>query len=136
MAFQRCSSDIFINVFPFAVLNSNMRRIDLCCKLLAPFLTGVVLQWAEPLITTVFVAGWNIVSFFAELGLVWMVYRLIPPLANKKLRSKRSEVTEEDSDETKEDDGVLLEPVVVTTKSSQLKSKTKKVSTSNSRLYS
>ena len=86
---------------PPTVLNSNMRRIDLCCKLLAPALTGVVLQWAEPLATTLFVAGWNIVSFFAELTLIWIVYRLIPPLANKKLR-KRSEVTEEESKENEE----------------------------------
>ncbi len=100
-----------------------MRRIDLCCKLLAPFLTGVVLQWAEPLVTTLFVAGWNIVSFFAELGLIWLVYRLIPPLANKKLH-KKSEVVEEDNDETKEDGE---EPIVVTTKVSNFKSKAKKV---------
>ncbi len=100
-----------------------MRRIDLCCKLLAPFLTGVVLQWAEPLVTTLFVAGWNIVSFFAELGLIWLVYRLIPPLANKKLH-KKSEVVEEDNDETKEDGE---EPIVVTAKVSNFKSKAKKV---------
>ncbi len=117
------------NYCPFsAVLNSNMRRIDLCCKLLAPFLTGVVLQWAEPLITTLFVAGWNIVSFFAELGLVWMVYKLIPPLAKKKLRVKRSEVTEAEINKIKDNGEELLEPVVMTARSSRLKSKASKVS--------
>lgn len=63
-----------------------MRRIDLCCKLLAPALTGVILQHAGPFATTVIVAIWNVISFFGELGLLWIAYKLIPSLAVKKLR--------------------------------------------------
>ena len=63
-----------------------MRRIDLICKLLAPAVAGVILQFTGAFITTIVVAVWNIVSFFAELGLVWLVYHWVPALAVKKLR--------------------------------------------------
>ena len=63
-----------------------MRRIDLVCKLLAPAITGVFLQQTGPFATTLIVAGWNVVSFFGELILVWMVYKLVPTLAVKKSR--------------------------------------------------
>ena len=63
-----------------------MRRIDLLCKLLAPAVAGVILQFAGPLATTIIVALWNAVSFFAELGLVVLVYHWVPALANKTVR--------------------------------------------------
>lgn len=77
------------------VLNSNMRRIDLCCKLMAPAITGIVLQWMGPFATTLFVASWNVISFFAELSLIRVVYQLIPPLAKKKTRKRLPTVAEE-----------------------------------------
>ena len=64
-----------------------MRRIDLVCKLLSPAFAGVVLQFAGPITTTILAASWNLVSFFAELGLVVLVYRWVPALANKKMRN-------------------------------------------------
>ena len=67
-----------------------MRRIDLICKLLAPALTGVLLQYSGPFTTTVIVALWNIVSFFGELGLLWIVYKLVPTLAVKKFRGSKN----------------------------------------------
>lgn len=72
------------------VLNANLRRIDLCCKLLSPALTGVILQRAGPFSTTVIVAAWNIISFFGELGLLWVVYKQIPTLAIKKVRNPKN----------------------------------------------
>ena len=69
-------------------LNANMRRIDLLCKLLAPAIAGIFLQHAGAFATTIIVAGWNVVSFFAELLLVWLVYRMIPTLAIKKTRKQ------------------------------------------------
>lgn len=63
-----------------------MRRIDLSCKLLAPALTGIILQYAGSFTTTAVVAIWNMVSFFGELGLLWIVYRLVPNLSVKKIR--------------------------------------------------
>lgn len=81
-----CSTLSLVFLLPYIVLNANMRRIDLCCKLLAPALTGVILQHAGSFATTVIVAVWNIVSFFGELGLLWIVYQLIPSLSIKKAR--------------------------------------------------
>lgn len=72
-----------------------MRRIDLSCKLLAPALTGVILQKTDGFSTTVIVAAWNIVSFFGELCLLWIVYKLIPSLAFKKFRCSKIHDTED-----------------------------------------
>lgn len=89
--------------FPI-VLNANMRRIDLCCKLLAPALTGVILQNTNEFSTTVIVAVWNIVSFFGELGLLWIVYKFIPGLAIKKVR--RSKISDASKRRNEDDDEV------------------------------
>lgn len=77
------------NKSTLSVLNANMRRIDLCCKLLAPTLTGVILSTTSNFICTLFVAGWNVVSFFVEFGLIYIIYRLLPQLKVKKLRSSK-----------------------------------------------
>lgn len=93
------------------VLNANMRRIDLCCKLFAPALTGVILQHAGPFATTVIVAIWNVVSFFGELGLLWIVYKLVPSLSIKKVRD--SVITHEDKKvQDEESSKVLLSHIV------------------------
>ena len=81
-----------------------MRRIDLACKLLAPIVAGVMLSVVGGFGTTVFIAGWNVVSFVGELGLLWAVYRMVPSLAIKKLRKGTLVVVdgEEKDDEEKE----------------------------------
>ena len=63
-----------------------MRRIDLCCKLMAPVVIGAVLTYTDYFISTLFVAGWNIISFFAEFGLLCIVYYCVPTLAHKRYR--------------------------------------------------
>ena len=88
----------------FSVLNANMRRIDLCCKLLAPALTGVILQYSGPFTTTVIIAAWNIVSFFGELGLLIIVYKLVPSLSIKKLR--KSVVAEDNNIEVDDTESI------------------------------
>ena len=65
-----------------------MRRIDLICKLCAPALVGIFLQHTGPFITTLIIAGWNIVSFILEVLLITVVYENVPTLAIKKLRIK------------------------------------------------
>ena len=90
-----------------------MRRIDLCCKLLAPTLTGVILSTTSPFVCTLFVAGWNVVSFFVEFGLIYMVYRAVPQLKVKKIRSSKREESKEDtngSGTATEEDGVQEDP--------------------------
>ena len=87
-----------------SVLNANMRRIDLCCKLLAPTVTGVVLATTEPVGCTIFVAAWNVVSFFVEFGLVFAVYRLVPQLKVKKYRKREFFKEDEEVTSRKESD--------------------------------
>ena len=85
-----------------------MRRIDLACKLLAPIVAGVMLSFVGGFGTTVFIAGWNIVSFFGELSLLWAVYRMIPSLAVKKLRKGTLVVVDgEEKDDKEEENGEL-----------------------------
>ena len=79
-----------------------MRRIDLLCKLLAPATTGVLLSLTSPFATTIIVASWNVISFFGELFLLWLVYRLIPTLTVKKYR-KTAVVLEMQKRESSED---------------------------------
>ena len=91
-----------------AVLNANMRRIDLVCKLAAPAVAGVILQFAGPLATTIVVALWNVISFFAELALVVVVYRRIPTLAVKAYRKPSSasfDVADKNDEEHEEGTG-------------------------------
>ena len=82
-----------------------MRTIDLVCKLCSPIVAGVVLQfdlvYPRPVFTALFIGLWNLVSFFGELGLLLIVYRYVPTLAKKKLRT--AEVKEgEEEEEVKE----------------------------------
>ncbi|XP_019851220.1 PREDICTED: solute carrier family 40 member 1-like [Amphimedon queenslandica] len=83
-----------------ALLNANLRRIDLLCKLFAPVVAGLLLSHTHSLVpfirydlaggfaATVIIGLWNIVSYFGELSLLTIVYKLIPSLADKKLRDK------------------------------------------------
>ena len=85
------------------VLNANMRRIDLLCKLLAPIVAGVLLTHTHSLVpyirydlaggfaATVIIGLWNVVSFFGELSFMIAVYKMVPALADKKLRGKNNE---------------------------------------------
>ena len=83
-----------------------MRRIDLLCKLLAPILAGVLLGVKDVggFGTTLFIAAWNIVSFFGELGLLWAVYKMLPSLAVKRLRKGTRVVEAKDEDEEKDEE--------------------------------
>ena len=89
-------------------LNAWMRRIDLCCKLMAPVLVGAVITYTDYFTSTLFVAGWNVISYFAEFGLLCIVYYCIPTLAHKKSR-KQSSVA--DSVEDQRDEEVEEEKV-------------------------
>lgn len=96
-----------------------MRRIDLFCKLLAPIAAGVLLAHTSTLVslpdeelgggfvTTIVIGSWNVVSFFGELGILIIVYRLVPALSIKKLR-KKSLV--EDNSEDNNNEEVKMKP--------------------------
>ena len=74
------------NMHNFTALNACMRRIDLCCKLMAPVLIGAVITYTNYFTSTLFVAGWNVISYFAEFSLLCIVYYYVPTLAHKKYR--------------------------------------------------
>ena len=76
-----------------------MRRIDLCCKLMAPVLVGAVITYTDYFTSTIFVAGWNVISYFAEFGLLCIVYCYVPTLAYKKYR-KQTLLTETSEDQS------------------------------------
>ena len=120
-------------------LNANMRRIDLLCKVLAPIVVGVLLEHsgsvvtffrpntpkdqAGGVVTAVVVAVWNVISFFGELSLLWVVYRMVPALAIKRLRSSpKQEVEEEDEPQVqlKPSHAAITKKNVVTQKCLQL----------------
>lgn len=88
-----------------------MRTIDLVCKLCSPIVAGVVLQYdlvyPRPVFTALFIGLWNFVSFFGELGLLLVVYRYVPTLAKKKLRTAegKEEVKEEGGEEGMKEEG-------------------------------
>ena len=79
-----------------------MRRIDLCCKLMAPVLVGAIITYTDYFTSTLFVAGWNVISYFAEFGLLCIVYHFIPTLAHKKFR-KQSSLTDSSEDQREEE---------------------------------
>ena len=111
-----------------------MRRIDLVCKLIAPIVAGVLMTHTSSLmpslpddmaggfIATAFIGGWNVVSFFGELSLMYIVYRLVPTLTIKKLRlqekgkakSRESVVTEDQEGVAEEQEGVACDKEGVT----------------------
>ena len=107
--------------FIFIVLNANMRRFDLLCKLLAPIFAGVLLahtssflpchreELAGGFVATVFIGIWNVVSFFGELSLLFLVYKLVPALANKRLRGKTN-LSDDEEEEEEEEVEVKLKP--------------------------
>ena len=68
---------------------------------MAPTLVGAIIISTGYLSSTIFVAAWNVASFFAEFGLICIVYHYVPTLANKKYRKSTtvSEESEHSSDE-------------------------------------
>ena len=70
-----------------ADLNAVARAIDLTAKILAPACVGLVMSHASLLISAVVIAVWNVVSVFMEYAMLMVVYRKVPELAKKKLRT-------------------------------------------------
>ncbi|XP_063964542.1 solute carrier family 40 protein member 1-like [Lytechinus pictus] len=65
-----------------AVMNANMRRIDLISNILAPIAVGAIMT-SSMLVGGIFVASWNAVSMVIEYWNLWRVYRNVPELAFK-----------------------------------------------------
>ena len=91
-----------------------MRRIDLCCKLMAPVVVGAVITYTNYFTSTLFVAGWNIMSFFAEFGLLCVVYYCIPTLAHKKYRKSVPLIKSSEGQGDGEEEGEVVTEKLVT----------------------
>jgi len=66
-----------------ARMNSVIRSIDLLAKILAPIATGLIMAEAGHVIGAAFIAGWNLISLFAEYVILRKVYRDNPALKMK-----------------------------------------------------
>ena len=99
--------NVFVTLCFVTALNAYMRRIDLCCKLMAPLLVGAIITYTDYFTSTLFVAGWNVISYFAEFGLLCIVYYYIPTLAHKNIR-KQSLLSENSEDRREEDEEELI----------------------------
>ena len=82
---------IQICCFFFTETNAFMKRIDLCCKILAPVLVGQIMTYVSQIAGVIFIASWNAVSVFLEYYLLWKVYVSVPALSHKVPRKDNSE---------------------------------------------
>lgn len=106
--------------------NAKLRRIDLSCNILAPVLTGLVIYGGSSVVGIIFIAGWNILSLFAEYLILSSVYSSCPALAIKavdarhvsRINDKLSDIDGESIDlEENSSDGIILVPKVKTVRS-------------------
>ena len=81
----------------FLETNSILRRIDLCCKILAPILVGQIMTYISKVAGVVFLAGWNVVSVFLEYYLLWKVFQTVSALSQKVFDTRHKDETEEGS---------------------------------------
>ena len=67
----------------FTGLSSTMRAIDQLTIIAAPIVTGLLMTYGSMVISAVFIACWNLISLFAEYGLLLRIYHRVPALAVK-----------------------------------------------------
>ena len=85
-----------VSTFLFSGTNSILRRIDLCCKILAPILVGQIMTYISKVAGVLFLAGWNVVSVFGEYFLLWKVFQAVSVLSQKVFDTTRHDDNEED----------------------------------------
>ncbi|KAK8960328.1 Solute carrier family 40 member 1 [Platanthera guangdongensis] len=69
-------------------MNSNIRRIDLVCKLFAPVLTGFIISFVSLVASAVILACWNLLSVWLEYWLWISVYDGIPALSETRQKKQ------------------------------------------------
>ncbi|XP_033640075.1 solute carrier family 40 member 1-like [Asterias rubens] len=77
-----------------AVMNANVRRIDLTVNILAPILVGQIMTFASMTVAGIFIAAWNLASLILEYALLLRVYKKVPRLAVKFASSENEVDTE------------------------------------------
>ncbi|CAG5128908.1 unnamed protein product [Candidula unifasciata] len=73
-----------------ASMTATMRAIDLTAMIVAPIATGQIMTAASSKIGALFIAGWNVLSFFVEYVLLLKVYYSVPALQKDKDASTES----------------------------------------------
>uniref|UniRef100_A0A0B7B8Q3 Solute carrier family 40 member n=1 Tax=Arion vulgaris TaxID=1028688 RepID=A0A0B7B8Q3_9EUPU len=68
-----------------ATMTATMRGIDLTAMIVAPIATGQIMTLTSSKIGALFIAGWNVVSFFVEYVLLLKVYYSVPALQKEKV---------------------------------------------------
>lgn len=71
--------------------NSILRRIDLCCKILAPILVGQIMTYVSKVAGVIVLAGWNVLSVFLEYYLLWKVFQSVSALSQKVLSQRHQD---------------------------------------------
>ena len=77
--------------------NAILRRIDLCCKILAPILVGQIMTYISKVAGVLFLAGWNVVSVFGEYFLLWKVFQSVSALSTKVFDTRHEDNAEDGS---------------------------------------
>ena len=75
--------------------NSILRRIDLCCKILAPILVGQIMTYISKVAGVILLAGWNILSVFLEYYLLWKVFQSVSALSQKVFDERHKDDAED-----------------------------------------
>ena len=73
-----------------SAMTATLRRIDQTTMILAPIATGQVMTYIGLVYGAIFIGGWNVLSVFVELFLMWKVYNTVPALTAKK-NTRRSD---------------------------------------------
>lgn len=71
-------------------LNTNLRRVDLSCAILAPLAVGVLSSALSPSFALKFICCWSFASLFVELWLSSAVYSAIPALGAPKTQKQKT----------------------------------------------
>jgi len=64
-------------------MNATFRSIDLLTNILAPIAVGQIMAYISSFASAVFICGWNVCSVTVEYGLLHIIFRDLPALANK-----------------------------------------------------
>ncbi|BAT97541.1 hypothetical protein VIGAN_09100900 [Vigna angularis var. angularis] len=90
-------------------MNSVTRGIDLCCKLLAPVITGFIISFVSLKASAITLALWNTVSVWVEYWLFTSVYEGIPALgqSSQKRMARFLQCDQEMNNLTSEEDSLL-----------------------------
>ncbi|XP_057458728.1 solute carrier family 40 member 1-like [Lotus japonicus] len=90
-------------------MNSVTRRIDLCCKLLAPVITGFIISFVSLKASAITLALWNTVSVWVEYWLFTSVYNGILALGQSSQRrmTRLTQSDQERNNSTSEGDSLV-----------------------------